>query len=142
MLSGQSKKTEMDAEGEKQRKRTGLEVSGSCGITEVWAAILEMEGHLFTTAKGLEFQYTVKRHQGVAGKEIFVDRKMKSITRSSVEIALKKVYELGNGRLPAIVSGPKKLGVFGASYLYPIFVELGIILREQQKLFDNPSCFH
>ena len=30
-------------------------------------------------------------------------------------------------KLGGVVPGPKALGVFGASYIYPIFVELGII---------------
>lgn len=141
-MSEQVRKTDPDSGRKEQKPVTELDVSGNCGITEVWEAMLGLEGHSFTTAKGLEFRYMVKRHNGIPGNEIFVDRKTKSITRSSVEIALNKAYELGNGRLPAIVSGPKKLGVFGASYLYPIFMELGIILCEQQKLFDNPSCFH
>ncbi len=51
-----------------------------------------------------------------------VDRKNKSITRSSVEIAYQKVLEL-----EGIVTGPKKLGVFGASYLYPVFIRIGVI---------------
>ena len=47
-------------------------------------------------------------------------RKKKSITRSRVNIALKETLEM-NGK----VSGPKKLNVFGASYLYLIFLQLG-----------------
>ena len=26
-----------------------------------------------------------------------------------------------------VVAGPKKLGTFGASYLYPVFVRIGVI---------------
>lgn len=53
---------------------------------------------------------------------MFVDRKEKSITRSSVEMAYLKALEMDG-----VVTGPKKLGVFGASYLYPVFVRLGVI---------------
>lgn len=126
---------------DQSRKEEAVVYDGN-QIAEIWAAMVALEGHVFTTAKGLEFRYTVKRHNGSAGNEIFVDRKTKSITKSSVEIALKKIYELGEGRFPVIVSGPKKLGVFGASYLYPIFIELGIIVREQQKLFDKYPDFN
>ncbi len=28
-----------------------------------------------------------------------------------------------------VVTGPKKLGVFGASYIYPVFIEIGVIRR-------------
>lgn len=51
-----------------------------------------------------------------------MDRKEKSITRATVDLAYQKVLEMGG-----IVEGPKKLGVFGASYLYPVFVRLGVI---------------
>lgn len=95
----------------------------------LWKTITAFSGDTFRTAKGLEFSYTVKRNlDGSAGNEMFVDRKEKSITRSSVDKAFQKASELGEGSLPAVVSGPKKLGVFGASYLYPIFLRLGVII--------------
>ena len=40
---------------------------------------------------------------------------------SRLLVAYKKAQELG------CVTGPKQLGVFGASYLYPVFLRLGII---------------
>ena len=52
---------------------------------------------------------------------MFVSRKEKSVTRASILVAYKKAQELG------CVTGPKQLGVFGASYLYPVFLRLGII---------------
>ncbi len=87
-------------------------------LEEVWDAICAMQNKTFHTSKGLAYTYTVR------GYEIFVDRKVKSITRSSVEIALVKAMELER-----IVTGPKKLTVFGASYLYPIFLELGLAIN-------------
>ena len=56
---------------------------------------------------------------------MFVDRKEKSITRSTVMKAYAKVVELDG-----VVKGPKVLGTFGASYLYPIFVKMGLIKME------------
>lgn len=59
--------------------------------------------------------------------EIQINRKKKSITRSSVKVALKVMLEnKGN------ISGPKKLGVFGASYLYPMFLRFGLINTERE----------
>ncbi|MCD8191017.1 MAG: helix-turn-helix domain-containing protein [Clostridiales bacterium] len=81
----------------------------------LWEALLLFQSCPFHTAKGLEFSYTIK------GGELFVSRKEKSITRSSVEMAFRRALALGE------VSGPKKLGVFGASYLYPVFLRLGVI---------------
>lgn len=83
----------------------------------VWEKMVQLQGETLTTVKGLEFRYRI------VGNEIFVDRKKKSITRSSVNMALEKIEEL-DGK----VSGPKKLQVFGASYLYPIFLKLGLII--------------
>ena len=83
---------------------------------EVWERIREKEGRCLKTYSGLDFSYTVKGH------ELFISRKDKSITFSSVKKALEEVEKL-NG----IVSGPKKLGVFGDSYLYSIFIVIGVI---------------
>ncbi len=84
----------------------------------LWDALCALQNRTFRTAKGLEYTYTIK------GYEMFVDRKEKSITRSSVNIAFHRALELDR-----VVTGPKKLGVFGASYLYPIFIEIGLIQR-------------
>jgi hypothetical protein len=46
-------------------------------------------------------------------------------TRSTVELAYKNGMELK--KTEGIVTGPEKLGTFGASYLYPMFIRLGVI---------------
>lgn len=82
----------------------------------LWSMLLYLQGCVFLTAKGLKFTYKIK------GGEMFVNRKSKPITQATVFMAFRKAMELGGD-----VSGPKKLGTFGASYLYPIFVRLGVI---------------
>ena len=82
----------------------------------LWSMLLYLQGCVFPTAKGLKFTYKIK------GGEMFVNRKSKSITQATVFMAYHKAMELGDA-----VAGPKKLGTFGASYLYPIFVRLGVI---------------
>ena len=82
----------------------------------LWSMLLYLQGCVFPTAKALKFTYKIK------GGEMFVNRKSKSITQATVFMAFRKAMELGGA-----VSGPKKLGTFGASYLYPIFVRLGVI---------------
>lgn len=79
----------------------------------LWEVIRMFASYRFSTVKGLAFRYSV------SGNEIIVDRKKKSIVRSSVNIALQKVMEK-QGQ----VSGPKGLGVYGSSYLYPCFRDL------------------
>ena len=87
--------------------------------TELWPAISSLRGRTFLTAKGLPFSFTVR------GNELFISRKDKSITRATVELAYRKAVALLTSGEP--VDGPKKLGTFGASYLYPLFIALGII---------------
>ena len=57
------------------------------------------------------------------GNELWVvidgEKKEKSISRSTVELGFQKYLELL--KTEGVVTGPKKLGVFGASYLLPLF---------------------
>lgn len=85
-------------------------------LKALWNAIEAFQNCPFHTSKGLVYSYTVK------GNEMFVNRKEKSITLASVRLSFQRVRELGG-----VVTGPKKLGVFGASYLYPVFIRLGLI---------------
>ena len=77
----------------------------------------------------MEFTYTVSKggkggrhYEGESvdgwGNEIWVVidgvKKEKSISRSSVDLAFQKYLEND-------ITGPKQLGVFGASYLLPLF---------------------
>ena len=84
----------------------------------LWAELILREGQNFYTVKGLEYTYHIR------GNEMFVSRKTKSITKASVNLALEKIIEFDG-----MVAGPKKLECFGASYLYPVFIEMGLIDR-------------
>lgn len=87
----------------------------------LWEALEAFQGEVFHTAKRLEFTYQIR------GNEMFVSRKDKSITKATVMVAFHRALELQKSGEK--VSGPKKLGTFGASYLYPVFMEIGIIKR-------------
>ena len=91
-------------------------LSGNEQESELWSMLIYLQGCVFLTSKGLKFTYKIK------GGEMFVNRKSKSITQATVYMAFRKALELGG-----TASGPKKLGTFGASYLYPIFMRLGVI---------------
>ena len=111
-------------------------------MEKLWKAIIAFENYPFRTSgrdnrKGVRFTYTVSRSSGAGGRhyngsavagygnEIFIRGKEKSISRSTVELAYKKAQELG------IVKGPKALGIPGSgSYLYPIFLRLGVCAAE------------
>ena len=94
----------------------------------LWEEIERLQGEPFRTAKGLEFNYEIR------GNEMFVNRRDKSITRSTVDLTYRKAMQLLRGG--DVIDGPKKLGTFGASYLFPIFLRLGVIppLDEQLRI--------
>ena len=106
----------------------------------LWQCVCIFSGYPFTTSgrgsrSGVEYTYQVSRKGGSGGRhydghsipgygnEIWLtvngEKKEKSISRSSVELGFKKYLEVLVKE--GTVSGPKKLGVFGASYLLPLF---------------------
>lgn len=98
----------------------------------VWSLLLSQAGEVFTTAKGLSFSYHQKiSRNGEPLGELVIDRKEKTITRNTVLLAYQKALELM--KTEGCVRGPKKLGVFGASYLYPVFLELGICRKDENE---------
>lgn len=101
----------------------------------LWRCMVIYQNYPFQTSgrngKGaVEFTYTVsaegksggRHYEGESvdgwGNEIWVGiggvKKEKSISRSSVDLAFQKYLEKD-------ITGPKQLGVFGASYLLPLF---------------------
>ena len=100
----------------------------------LWRCVVIFQNYPFSTSgrndKGaVEFTYTVSKggrggrhYEGESvdgwGNEIWVSiggvKKEKSISRSSVDLAFQKYLEKDT-------TGPKQLGVFGASYLLPLF---------------------
>lgn len=85
----------------------------------LWNALEAFQNYPFLTAKKLEFSYVLK------GYEMFVSRKDKSITKATVLLSFHNALSVQ--ALTGRVAGPKKLGTFGASYLYPVFLFFGII---------------
>ncbi len=83
---------------------------------QVWEMIRQHQNEEILTAKGLPFTYTMK------GGELFISRRTKSITRSTFEAAWNRVLER-----PREMTGPKKLNVFGAPYLWAIFKRLELV---------------
>lgn len=92
----------------------------------LWDAIVAFEGYPFKTAKGLRFTYEIK------GYEIFFTRREKSVTKASVKVALDAAIELQRSGLK--ITGPKKLRCFGASYLYPIFLRIGVVQNGDKSI--------
>ncbi len=92
------------------------------GERQLWNWLVAQQGKEFFTAKGLIFTYIIE------GNEMFFSRKEKSITRATVNQAYRRTLALM--QTAGCVTGPKKLGTFGASYLYPVFLEMGVIRKE------------
>lgn len=86
----------------------------------LWQIIAAHQGEVFYTAKGLPFTYVVR------GGEFFTERKKKSITRATFEKAFLKLQADTEG----VITGPKKLNVFGAPYVFAVFRQLGIAGQE------------
>ena len=101
-------------------------------IEKLWDVIQENQGKSFLTKKGLPFTYTIK------GGELFTDRRERSITRSTFEKAYEKLQndQAGENALRKIV-GPKTLNVYGAPYVWAVFMGIGIIEEDShQEVLD------
>lgn len=95
----------------------------------LWNALKVFQDYPFKTAKNLSFSYEIR------GNEMFISRKEKSVTRATIMLAFQKALELEGH-----VSGPKKLGCFGASYLYPVFIRIGVITKVEPLGPDGLSA--
>ena len=69
--------------------------------------------------------YTSKK-----GRELFCDRKEKSITQATVLRAYKKIREAREAGEP--IRGPKKLSMFGAPYIWGILKGTGLAGEEAE----------
>ena len=120
---------------------------------QLWTTIINHQNTTFHTAKGLPFTYTINiLPDGTPGNEILFSRKAKTITRSTVNIAYHRVREIqGDGQRDGTesgqrdgqttghrtVTGPKQLGVFGASYIYALFRGIGVIRDEDGEALSE-----
>ena len=80
---------------------------------KLWQWLVEKQGTVFYTIKGLPFTYEIK------GNEVFFSRKEKSVTRATINKAYRRMTA-------EMITGTKQLGVFGASYIYPLLKEMAL----------------
>ena len=92
----------------------------------LWRAVETFANYPFATEKGLSMKYTVR------GGEIFFNRKEKSVTKATVMKAFHQARRIQGEK--GFVSGPKELGTFGASYLYPVFLRIGVCMKNFEKV--------
>lgn len=134
----------MESEMCRLRRRLRECAGGDGGEELLWQAVIECQGIKLYTASGLPFTYTVKRKRdgGYSG-ELLVSRKegSKTLTRSSVMLAYRRVVEAGAGEAgfeAPEFAGPKAIGqIFGISYVYSLFWALGLLrapVKVQAKL--------
>ena len=98
----------------------------------LWHAVSLYEGTTFYTSKKLPFTYRIK------GRELFCDRKEKSITEATVLRAYKKILEARAAGEP--IRGPKKLSMFGAPYIWGILKGLGLAGGEEtERMAEMPE---
>lgn len=103
-------------------ERLGQEIDSPDAEKYLWDAIMAYADYPFLTEKGLSMKYTVR------GGEIFFNRKEKSVTKASVMKAFHRARQLQHEK--GFVSGPKELGTFGASYIYPVFLRIGVCSKK------------
>lgn len=97
-------------------------------LENLWDVITEHQGKSFLTKKGLPFTYTIK------GGELFTDRRERSITRSTFEKAYEKLrIDWTTDNVPAGIVGPKTLNMYGAPYIWAVFMGIGLIEEEMKQ---------
>lgn len=132
----------------RKRRKAVEELHVHLGLSDqgvyLWKAVVAFQGYPFTTSgrgnrPGVKFTYEIsklttgggRRYAGENvdgyGNEMWIItlpdrvRKEKSISRSTVDLALRTALEKE-------IKGPKALGTPGAgSYLYPMFIRFGVI---------------
>jgi hypothetical protein len=97
----------------RKRKYRDLIMNTDTNPDTLWEQITNRQGDVFYTKKGLPFTYYIK------GGELFASRRERSITRSTFEKALQKIQEN-----PQEISGPKKLNVYGAPYVWAVLATI------------------
>lgn len=133
------------------RKAAVEELFADPSSFNLWNCVCLFAGYPFVTTGrggkgGAKFKYTVpsseerrgggRKYDGEDvegfGNEIFIinskgEKREKSITRSSVDYAFSIVQEKGGE-----ITGPKHLKIYGASYVYSLFVRFGLIRPEDE----------
>lgn len=124
------KKMDANVRGIQQEREAAVAAVKSCEKpqelgTLLWRVVELYAGEAFFTSKKLPFSYTVK------GRELFCDRKEKSITEATVVRAYEKILAAQAAGDP--IRGPKRLCMFGAPYIWGILKGTGLAGREEEK---------
>ena len=127
----------------------------------LWDAIIAREHKTFKTHRGKVFTYHIKTDKaGVQQGSLVIDNNRVEITRATVLLAYHRALEVQEKN--GYVKNPGKLGSYGAVYLYPVFIDIGIctanpgdpyrqeepfaampdqpVIREPEKISDRNTC--
>ena len=92
----------------------------------LWEELVYLQGCLFRSREGLDFTYKIR------GSEMCVDVEEKGVTRAEVMKAYGRMIKMKD-----VVKETEGLGRYGAGYLYPIFVKMGLGKTVAEKLTEN-----
>lgn len=130
----------------RERKAAVSDLHDHLGLPDeslwLWRCVCLFQGYPFTTSgrgskPGVKFKYIVSKSGSAGdqhydgesvegyGNELWIisaygEKREKSITRSSVDYALKIAREMD-------VKGPKQLKIYGASYVFSLFKRFGLV---------------
>ncbi|MCM1187436.1 MAG: hypothetical protein NC251_11290 [Lachnoclostridium sp.] len=113
-----------------ERNRAYTMIINTAVIAEgdLWGTIVAHQGKTFVTKKGLPFTYSIK------GGELFTDRRERSITKSTFDKAYEKLKQDCTGdNPPHKIAGPKSLNMYGAPYIWAVFMGIGLIEEENKQ---------
>ena len=100
-------------------------------VIYMWSAVLAFQGYPFTTPKGYPFKYKVKNW------EMHFSQQENSLNKTTVELAFYIARDLQ--KKEGCVSSAKKLATIGASYLYPIFLRIGVCEKKPEPGNSEPA---
>lgn len=139
----------------RDRKEAVAMLQSNISSVNLWKTIILFQGYPFMTSgrhgdDGVRFKYSISEPGGKGGRhyngdeiegfgnEIIVQGKEKTISRSTVDYALKNALLIQ--KKEGCVSGPKKLNAPGAhSYLYSVFLRFGVITRVPKTPLSGES---
>ncbi|MBQ8945400.1 MAG: hypothetical protein IJ058_01150 [Lachnospiraceae bacterium] len=141
---GKDSKDSKDREEALSSLKSTIENGGGGGEwkEQLWTCVRLWQGEEFRTAGrgkmhsgSTAFTYSLKKssRNGLETGELIIStrKQAKTVTRSSVELAMENALEVMNEC--GYVKGPKKLGGFGSSYLYAMFLEWGVISASDES---------
>ena len=94
-------------------------------LTYMWSALIAFQDYPFATAHGHPFKFRVENWR------MSFSSTEKCLERSTIEMAFMITRQ--EQKTVGYVSSHKKIGTIGSSYLYPIFLRLGVCQKKPEE---------